>query len=428
MSKDNTGDSHDSQERGVKKLRHQSTDEFTRETRRLDGILPENVDRRKFLSTVAGGLIMGTAGCMGNDTPAANATTSSSGSNQTSTGGSSGGDKRIYADAKFRGPWKAEPDWLVQYVAKEKDFWEQRNIVPPEVARGYGSSDTSKRVGTGKLEYGNSSAVAQASMLSQLEGAPYSLFGTDKPRSQVGLFYKADGPISGPEDLGGETVALTNNPFIVRAWKAYQSLSGAPSNVKEQQGTEATQLSSLKQDKVAAVIQTVGDIPDYNAAIDSEIKFDPLYKYKPVYGYTLIANDEFVAENPEYSTKILEGYSQAHKWTMLNVEKALKILRNEVNPSLKVQKLETQRKALRISLVATSLTEGYKNNGAAYLDEDVATNTFETFNDVIEGEVPTSSEDILNLELQQNAELAQFSSDEWSQLQEFAGDATQYFE
>ena len=426
MSKDTTGDTGGSQKRRAKKSRHPSTDNFTRETRRLDGILPEDVDRRKFLSTVAGGLLMGAAGCIGNDAPAADATASDS-PGQTSGGNASGGD-RIFADAKFRGPWKAEPDWLVQYVAKEEDFWQDRNIVPPEVARGYGSSDTSKRVGTGKLEFGNSSAVAQAAMLAELDGAPYSVVGTDKPRSQVGLFYKADGPISGPEDLSGETVALTNNPFIVRAWKAYQSLSGAPSDVETQQGTEATQLSSLKQDEVAAVIQTVGDIPDYNAAMDSEVQFDPLYKYKPVYGYTIIANDQFVEENPEYSAKILEGYSHAHKWTLLNVEEALKILREDVNPSLKVQKLETQRNALRISLVATSLTEGYKNNGAAYLNEEVTKNTFDAFNEVIESDVPTSMDEIANTDLQENAELAEFSSDEWSQLEEFAGDATEYFE
>jgi ABC-type nitrate/sulfonate/bicarbonate transport system substrate-binding protein len=424
----------------VTKLRSRTTDEVTRERRKLDGILPEGIDRRKFLSTVAGGLIMGTAGCAAGDSPASNATPSgsnstpsgstsspSSGGGQTSSGGSSG-NERIYADAKFRAPWKAEPDWLVQYVAQERDFWEDRGIVPPEVARGYGSSDTSKRVGTGKLEFGNSSAVAQASMLSQLDGAPYSLVGTDKPRSQVGLFYKADGPISGPQDLDGETVALTNNPFIVRAWKAYQALSGAPSNVQTQQGTEATQLSSLKQDKVAAVIQTVGDVPDYNAAMDSEVQFDPLYKYRPVYGYTIIANDEFVEANMEYSTRILEGYSHAHKWTLLSVEEALQILRQDVNPSLQLQELETQRDALRISLVATCLTDGYRENGAAYLNDEVTQNTFDTFNEVIEGEVPTDLDEITNFDLQENAELAQFSSDEWSQLEEFAGDSVQYFE
>jgi hypothetical protein len=167
---------------------------------------------------------------------------------------------------------------------------------------------------------------------------------------------------------------------------------------------------------------------DFEAALGPAVLFDPLYKYAPVYGYTIIANDEFMENNMEYTTRVLEGYSHAMKWTMLNIEDALRILRQEVNPSLQVQELETQANALRISIIATAATEGYRENGAAYLNEEVVDQTLSVYGQVVEGgEVPDLT-DAANFEPQENADLAQFSSDEWSQIEEQAGDFVSYFE
>jgi ABC-type nitrate/sulfonate/bicarbonate transport system substrate-binding protein len=291
-----------------------------------------------------------------------------------------------------------------------------------------GSSDTSKRVGTGKLEFGVSSTVAQTNFLATADGAPFSMIGTDKARAQTGLFYRADSDIQNlPEDLEGGTVAVTSNPFIKRSYDAWAFLTDAP-EVEFVEGTEAVQLESLESGEADVVLQTVGDIPDYESALGVDINFDPLYKYAPVYGYTIIANDEFMENNMEYTTRMLEGYSNAMKWTMLNIEDAVQILREEVNPSLQVQELETQANALRISILATNATEGYRENGAAYLNEQAVQETLDVYGNVVEGGSVPDPADAANFEPQENAELATFSDDEWSQIREQTGDFPEFFE
>jgi hypothetical protein len=125
---------------------------------------------------------------------------------------------------------------------------------------------------------------------------------------------------------------------------------------------------------------------------------------------------------------MLEGYSNAMKWTMLNIEDAVQILREEVNPSLQVQELETQANALRISILATNATEGYRENGAAYLNEQAVQETLDVYGNVVEGGSVPDPADAANFEPQENAELATFSDDEWSQIREQTGDFPEFFE
>lgn len=384
------------------------------EIRQLDGILPEGIDRRKFLAGSVASLFGGLAGCAGGEgDQGGNAT----GQNQTTTDQQSD-EEKIIKNTIFRNAWKAEPHYSVAYMAVQQGYWADENIAPPNVRAGFGSDDTAKRVGNGREMFGFASFGAQVPALGQ--GLDLKLFGTGRAMTQLALIYRKDRMNSGT-DLANKTV-ITQDPYGRSIWPLFADTVDAPDSVKTKYAEEAAAAALLNKGEGDAVWGFFADLGSFEENVDAELGVEPLYNHLPIVGYPLITYGPWLekSNNKEYTARLLEGYSHAGKWTVLHPEETVEIMKNEVNTALQATEDSVLMDTLKAGVGAVNLSEGVQNNGFAYLDQEVLATSLDSVGEALDvGNLP-SAEEVGAWDIQEQAELAQFSSDEWNQVKEWA--------
>ncbi|UPM44338.1 ABC transporter substrate-binding protein [Halocatena salina] len=375
------------------------------EIRKLDGILPENIDRRKFLLGTAA-TVGGLAGCLGGS-PAATKTDDLS-------------KDAIERDVTWRTPWKPNLSYSDAYIAKSKGQWIDANVKPPSVKQGNGSGDTAKRVANRKDVLGHGSITPQISGLAQ--GYDLKLYGTAKARIQHGLLYRTD-VMNSPTDLANKRIIVVSG-LAEQTWNIYANNVDPPSSVTVEYVDDSTAAAMLSEGRADGVWRGIYQVPSVRKLLPKNAKLgvEPLYNRIPSYGFTLIANGSWLEEsnNLEYTTRVLEGYSSALKWIFLNPEETVTIMRNDVNQSLQLEDKENQLKTLKAGVIATNLSSPTKKNGLGYLDKDVLRNSFETLGQILDIDETPSVEAAADFRPRDNAELASFTADEWKQMEENA--------
>jgi ABC-type nitrate/sulfonate/bicarbonate transport system substrate-binding protein len=399
------------------------------EVRRLDGILPGNIDRRKFLTssvaTIAGGLLAGCGGDGGNGGDGGD-------------GGDSGdgGDDQIIRSVVWRSAWEAGPNYAPEYMAEKKGFWSDEGISPPSVKRGFGSGDTTKRAGTGTEMIGFSAVSPQVQGQSPGAELDFRIFGTGKARSSVGLFYRTDKlDNADPSTLEGKTIAVGSSGAVTPTLPMYLEEKGLTEGEDITVEVSETAANLMLQGEVDALWETVNTFGQVQAQIDQEMSGDMLYKYIPIVGYNCIVNRPWVEEenNVEFTSRVLTGYSNAMKWTLLNPDQAIDILVQEVQPALEAESRDALHARLKTGVAATNLSEGTKENGFGYLVMEDLQNTFERLAEKLDG-VDAEAwgeinvEEYVATEVRENAEYAVPTDDEWSQIEEYAGEFAELYQ
>lgn len=423
-------------------MRRQDDPAIKERVRRLDGILPEGVDRRKFLSGTAamifGGML---SGCLGGGGGGSDGDSGGGGSGGGSSGDgdgdgngdgdgdgeSSGGGSGTEAsggtdtpdELVFQTPWKATPNYAPAHAAEMEGFWEDTGVPYVVANAGQGSGDTAKRVGTGTQYVGHSNSLSQVSGL--IEGFDLTLIGAAKASSMYGVIYRKDYMDDG-ESLAGKTV-YANSASTQQMWDIYTSVSDAPDSVELSFAEESTSLTLFGNGQIKAAYSTLNDAPGFleQAPDGLEVGINPVGKYIPMYGYVMYANSEWLSsgDNMETAASILEGYSHAGKWCLLNPDKALTMMTQEVNTGLQTASEDALLGQMKAGVAASNLNETIKNNGFGYLDEEALSNTLTELGSRLEGDAP-AVEDTASFEPRDNADLATFSNDEWNQVREFA--------
>lgn len=372
--------------------------------RKLDGILPESIDRRQFLTgtavTVFGGML---AGC-----------TSDGGNGGDQTGAGQGTSDELV----FQTPWKATPAYAPAHAAPQEGFWDDAGVPYVTASEGQGSGDTAKRVGTGVQQVGHSNAFSQVSGL--IEGYNLTLIGAAKGSAMYGVVFRTDYMESG-EDLADKTI-YANSASTQSMWDIYASLTDAPDSTTLDFTEESTSLTLFGNGEIKAAYTTLNDAPAFleQASDGHTIGINPIGRYISMYGYIMYVNSDWLSQgnNMEVATSILEGYSHAGKWCLLNPNKALNMMK-EVNPGLKTASEDSLLGQMKSGVAASNLTDTIRNNGFGYLSEETVSNTFNEIGSRIEGE-PPSTDEVTSYDPRDNADLATFSSEEWSQVKEFA--------
>lgn len=405
----------------------------------LDDVLPENIDRRKFLSGAITSMVAGMAGCTGQGSgEETTAQEGGSGGEQTATPPEEGtqtpqadlSERNIVKNVIFRGPWKQEPNYAPGFAASLRGYWVDENIGGISWRKGFGSGDTTQRVGTGKNKYGMPSVTAVTSGID--EGFNIRIFGTGKSISMQGLIWRTD-KLNDGTDLEGKTIVPSTSVGRISLPIYLDAIGVDPNKVTVTEGGEAGAVSLLAKGEIDAVYDTVDDAPAMADTMPDgvELQVTPLYNHIPAYGYMLCVTGDYLAEsdeNREFTKRVLQGYSKAGKWVMLNPEDAVEFMRNDVNKALQTQPVEKNLDVLKAGVIAVNLSEGVRQNGFGYLDKDVLTTSFEQFGPALEVDSIPSAEEVGVWDIQEEAELAQFSSDEWQQAQENAGRFADWFE
>lgn len=390
-------------------------------------------DRRTFLGTLATGSVVGIAGCSGGggdegEGDGEGEETTEGGMGETESG--DGGTDLVGEDVGFRLPVEPSPNYVIAFVAQKEGFWEDAGITPLTPEGGNGSGDTTRRVATQEDVIGHADVTPQVSGIVEQD---YDIiqFGTSKAMTQSGLIYRTDRISDGfdPDAVAGATITAPDT-LDEQTWIQFRQGIGAPDNVTVEYVETSSAASLLQQGEIDGIWDSINDYAAIQDQLDVEIGFAPLFNVEPLAGYFLIVNGSWFEENDqgvEWLTGVLEGYSAAGKWTLLNPESAIETLIEEV-PELGTTEMETNLRALAAGVAATNFNEGVKENGFGYIDPEVQQNTFDTLADLYDlGEAPNAS-DVTEQNVIEQAELATFSDSEWDQVREFASPYTEFFE
>lgn len=411
--------------------------------RRLDGMIPEGMDRRSFFkSALAFTTGSALAGCMGDgDNEQTATTTQQSTTTQAGGGGGTGTagspPEMMARDTRFWNSWKKEIDWSIAYVANGRGFWEDAGVnLRGGVSPGYGSGDGGKRVGTGKETMAVASIVPQISGWAQ--GLEMFVFGTGRVKANQGMLWRPD-RMDSPTDLAGKRIATTsslNEQMFNNIWMGEVATEVDPSNVELQVTDQSTAFVLMAQGEVDAIFQTVDAISQLRSVfedrgVNAEIRAELLYNHVPLLSYVLLVNSNFIQQNNnvEFMSRVLEGYSHATKWVMFNPEKAVQYMQQNVNEALQAQSTQDLVDTINASIVAQNLgVDFYLNKGICSVTEDTVETNMETLAGIFDNvtEAPTL-ENTLTLEPQEKADLAQLSQSEHQQLIEQAQPYSQYY-
>ncbi|MFB6188170.1 MAG: ABC transporter substrate-binding protein [Halobacteriaceae archaeon] len=328
----------------------------------LDQVLPNGIDRRRFLEGSVTGMLLSVAGCTG---------LGGGGGNQNTT------QNLIGPKLDFRLPVNPSPNYVPPFAAKARGYWEEAGITPPNIQGGNGSADTAKRIANGVNKIGHSAATPQVAGLARQD---YNIlqFGTAKAMTQAGLFYRKKA-ISNPYDpsqLRGKTLTATDG-LDKQMWQLFLSGIGASKDIEIQYVDTSAAASLLKKGELDGIWDSIDDFAALDAQLDSvDLGFAPLWNVEPLGGYYLIVHSKWYNENnrKEYITKLLEGYSKAGHWCLTNREAAMDLLTNQV-PELKTLGKQELIRSMAAGLAATNHTKGVKENGFGYLNPQIQDRT-----------------------------------------------------
>jgi ABC-type nitrate/sulfonate/bicarbonate transport system substrate-binding protein len=396
--------------------------------RAVDRVLPERVDRRRFLETAVTGTMLAIAGCSGTGGGGQDTTTTTTASDDGDTTTESSGP--IGSDVGFRLPVEPGPNYVTAFAAQQQGFWEEAGITPLTPEGGNGSGDTSKRIATGVNTVGHSAVTPQVAGLARGE---FNLlqFGTAKARTQAGLIYRTDQieDAFDPSSLRGAKIAAADG-LDEQMWQLFLDGIGASDIELEYIDTSAA-ATLLQRNEIHAIWDSINDFAELQAQLDAELSFAPMYNVEPLGGYYMIVNEGWYNDNDndhatEWVTRLMEGYSAAGHWALTNREAAMEMLMEQV-PELQTLGTEELLRPLAAGVAATNLTSGVKENGFGYLDREVQETTFGTISRILDLETPDAEQRRLT-EVTDQVELTQFSDDEWADLQEFAEPYASFFE
>ncbi|MDR9431597.1 MAG: ABC transporter substrate-binding protein [Natronomonas sp.] len=382
----------------------------------LDAILPGEIDRRKFLNGAIGtmGAIM-LAGCTG-------------GGNGDDGGSGSPED----TEAIFTTPWKIEPSWGHAHVAEGLGYWEAAGVPNLNAQKGNGSDTESQNIGVGNTPMGIASLTTAVNFLPGSEDTDQlnmTMMALARGRPLLSLIWNKD-VMSDRTDLEGRTVLLSSG-FASASWPVYPQIAGVDaSNISTQSATEAVSPAKLASGEVQAVWGSIDLLPDYQAQVDAELGVAPLTAFGPFYGFPLWVNDQWFENkenNVEFMAQVITGYFKAVKWGLLNQSEYLDYLKNEVNTNLQTWTEEELVGQARVN-AAQAIRPEMKDEGLGYFTTEGMQFTLESAGPALTDSELRPASELTDTRAFEASEKVTFSDDEWSTLQENAGDTWTLFE
>jgi len=388
--------------------RNDASEEYRSQVQKLDGILPDSINRRNFLKSVATATVLpSAAGCVGGDN-----------SNGDSGGGTTAGDNVIQNNVVYRNPWKPNLSYAAAYISELEGMWNDQDITPPVVREGFGSGDTVNRVGNGQEMLGMASINPQISSFS--EELDFKMFGVAKQRNSFGLIYNSN-KLDSYDDISEDTRVVATSGLAEMTWNIYKSQLDLP-DVNLEVIDSSAAMVEFEEGSADAMWRGAYQFEYAQDRVGDQFEVDAkfLTDVVPIFGFTQIVYEPWLQDNFEYVTRVLEGFSHALKWVSLNPEETVQIMRNDVNQALQTGDKAVQLATLRAGYIANNMTEVVRDNGLGYIDTDRVETTLEVVAPEVGLDTVPAVDDLVELGPQEEAELATFSDDEWEQVMEYA--------
>jgi hypothetical protein len=231
--------------------------------------------------------------------------------------------------------------------------------------------------------------------------------------------------------MSGKDIAVASSLETTYAMWEVATDIGSPDNLDNnlQVVEESAHPASLESGDIDASWHTTDTFADYDATTDINLVFEPLYAQFPTVEDVLITNGEWLQQegNAEFVSRCLTAHSHCAKFIMMNPEEAVDILRDDLNPDLQLTEREVLVTGMKTGLMSLALRDEVKNQGYNFLSEDVVGTSMDNVAEAYDLDLP-DYEEVAATEVHEQADLATYTDDEWSQIEEYVGEWTDLLE
>ncbi len=270
----------------------------------------------------------------------------------------------------FRQDWIQGGQHAPLWVAYDK-AWFAENYLSVQILRGFGSSDTAKRVGMGVEPIGQCDAGAV--ILTLGKGMKQKIVGTYNPIAPYCIACPKDRNIKTPKDLEGKTLAANPTDAAYIFWPAFVKKTGIHGDtIKINTVSPELLTRQLLSNSVDGVITyaTGGAALAKSNNIDVSIIMYKDYGFD-VYSNSITVHTPWLEQkgNEELLRRFLDVTYKGFKFSMLNPVEANAIVKKYCPESYLGEQEERFRYELLCAWAAHNITEENKNFGLGYMSD-----------------------------------------------------------
>ena len=302
-------------------------------------------------------------------------------------GGKREGSKNERKDLEkitFVHDWTPNTNHTGLYVAQKKGYFEEAGLEveiqqPPE-------DGATVLVASGKADFGVSFQDSMAAALEGDDALPITAVAAVIQHNTSGIISRANEGMHRPKGMEGHSYATWNGAIELATLEQVVKADGGDfANVELIPSTVTDEVSALKTRTVDSIwifyawagvkTELEGLETDYFEFAD----IDPVFDY---YTPVIIANNDFLKENPDTAKAFMEALSKGYEFAIENPEEAADIL-CKAAPELDKELVLASQKYLAKEYQAEAEYWGY-------IDADRWNNFYKWVNDMelVEGEVP----------------------------------------
>ncbi len=284
-------------------------------------------------------------------------------------------------------------DWVPKgqtspfYLALDKGFWAERGLAV-QITRGFGSGDTSARIGLGEGDFGF--AGVGAVMRTIAEGLPLVEIAAIASTAPTAVFADPAAGVSGdnPSSLVGLRGAVDAGDENDQLFKAFAGSAGIDYEGVDWQYVDGAGIGSIASGQADFVMDWITNLPEWWLA-DPPIEPDTYWVGRAVdiYGNGLITRPELLESNPDLVRRFVEGALAGYEYVIEggvaahneSIDALLKY-----NPELKEQPNAREFHLGNLQLFLTlMLTEDVRDDGIGYFDPDKKQRSLDFINDYL---------------------------------------------
>jgi NitT/TauT family transport system substrate-binding protein len=271
-------------------------------------------------------------------------------------------------------------DWIPKgqtspfYLALDKGFWAERGLAV-QITRGYGSGDTSTRIGLGEGDFGF--AGVGAVMRTIAEGLPLVEIAAIASTAPTSVYADPAAGVSGadPQTLVGLRGAVDAGDENDQLFKAFAGSVGINYDDIDWQYVDGAGIGSIATGQADFVMDWITNLPEWWLA-DPPIEPDSYWigRAVDIYGNGLITRPELLESDRDLVERFVEGAIAGYEYVIEGGQAA----HNEAidalfkfNPELKEQPNAREFHLGNLQLfLSLMLTEDVRDDGIGYFDPD----------------------------------------------------------
>lgn len=212
-------------------------------------------------------------------------------------------------------------DWIPKgqtspfYLALDKGFWAERGLAV-SVSRGYGSGDTSVRVGRGEGDFGWAGVAAVMNTISQ--GVPLLEIAATAHTHPTSVYAAPGIEVNEPRDLVGLRGAVDANDENDNLFKAFAAQEGLDySNDIDWIYVDGAGVTQVEAGQADFVMDWITNLPEW-WLLDPPIEPGTLWigRFLDIYGNGVITRPEVLERDPDAARRFAEGAIQGYQYVI----------------------------------------------------------------------------------------------------------------